>query len=385
MNKAIKVRIYPTLKQVRVLNNHFNAYRFSYNLCLEYRTFMWDNYKISKSGYDMQKELFKIRNETGWLSSCKAECVREAALGVEKSMAYFFKGNRYPKFKSKNGKQVFYANQAIRIIGRKIKFFGLNIRFRTSKSASSELSKFEIKRVTFSRDSLNRYYASCAIDTTHDIKNKLDGVVGIDLGIKDLISTSDGKKYDNKKELINALYCISRLHRKLSKSKKGSKNRAKISLKISKKYLKATNKKRHYYHQVSNDIIRDNQIIILEDLNISGLLKNRKLSKSISSVSWGTLLNILNYKAGWNDVKLIKINRFFPSSKKCSLCGNVKNGLLLSERTYICECCGLSIDRDINAAINIRNEGLKIPGLSVEDTVNRQANETESKRIIINN
>lgn len=385
--KRIKVRLYPTEKQKIILNRHMDAYRFCYNLCLSYKSTMWKDYKINKSGYDMQKELFQIRKETKWLSICKAECLRDAALNVDKSYKSFFRGKGFPKFKKKSYFQSFTANQSITIHDSSIKFFGSMYKYSTSEKFSSIISSSQAKQITFIKDKIGDYWASClinyAFDTIKGFENK--NIIGVDLGIKDLIVTSDSETFENKRFLINCKFRLRRLQRKFAKTTKGSKNREKLRIKIAKINRRLTNQKEHYYHQITNKLIRENQTIVVEDLNITGMLKNHKLARSISDSSWGILLRQLDYKANWNGNTIIKISRWFPSSKKCSGCGNVKENLSLKERTYDCECCGLTIDRDLNAAINIRNAGLKIPEVPMEDTVNRQANEVGSKSIIFNN
>lgn len=366
MFKRIKVKLYPTIKQKEMLDRHFNGYRFAYNLCLDYRKQLWDMRKISISGYDMQNELFQIRKESEWLSKCKAECIRDAALNVDKSFKSFFKGNGYPNFKSKNSEQSFSAYQSIGCKLNKLSFYKNKIKYKTSDKYNCILENNKIKQVTFKKDKVGDYFATCLVDIEHDKwVNKSDSIVGIDLGIKDLAITSDGKVYPNNKYLISARFKLRHFQRKFAKSKKGGKNRAKLRIKIAKIHRKITRQKEYFYHQITNEIIRDNQTIVIETLKVKNMMKNHKLARNISDASWSTFVGMLEYKANWNGRKLIKIDTFFPSSKKCSGCGNVKQRLLLSERIYNCECCGLSIDRDKNAAINIRNQGIKIPGLSV--------------------
>lgn len=368
MYKRIKVRLHPTVKHKRVLENHFNAYRYIYNLSLEYKQTLWQQWKITKSGYDIAKEVLEIRKEVPWLLECKAECVREAAYQVDKSFRRFFNGAGFPKFKSKKGEQSFHAYQAINCKGNRITFFRQKIKFNTSENYIELLNNSKIKQVTFKRDNCGDYWASCLIEIREPEKLPLNGnSVGIDLGIKDLVITSQGVVYENKKYFTNTQKKLKRIQRKFSKTKKGGKNREKLRKKIAKTYRKITRQREHYYHKISNDLIRENQTIVLETLRIKNMVKNRKLAKSISDASWGTLIRMLEYKSQWYGRELIRVDTFYPSSKTCSGCGNVKEELKLSERTYKCESCGLEIDRDLNASINIRNAGLKIPKVPVEE------------------
>lgn len=383
MYKNLKIKLYPTVKQKQMLDRHFDAYRWAYNLCLEYKLTLWKHHKKNISGYDMQKELFQIRKETEWLSKCKAECVREAAQDVDKSFKKFFKGNGFPKFKSRKSEQSFHAYQSVHSISGKIKFFKNLLSYRSSQSYIQLLETNKIKKITFKRDSCGDYWAACLIELP-SIKHlpKSNNSIGIDLGIKDLVITSEGQVFPNNKYLRSQEFKLRKLQRKFVKTKKGGKNREKLRKKVAKVYRKTVRQKEHYYHQITNGLIRDNQTIVMETLSAKNMMKNRKLARSISDASWGLFTSMLEYKCAWYGRKLIKINRWFPSSKTCSSCGNVKETLKLSERTYICDHCNMEMDRDINAAINIKIEGLKIPGLTTEDTDNSSADEVVSNHLI---
>lgn len=344
-----------------MLDNHFNGYRFAYNLCLEYKSTLWKYYKKNVSGYDMQKELFEIGKEVEFLSICKVECIRDAALNVDKTYKNFFKGRGFPKYKSKKNIQSFAAYQSISVSNNKIKFFKNKINFRTSKWLSEKLENNKIKRITFKKDLEGKYWATLFIDEKENLElPKLNKSVGIDLGIKELIITSDGEYFENKNYLRNEYYKLRHLQRKFAKTKKGGKNREKLRLKIAGKHRKIYNQKEHYYHQITNKIIRENQTIVIESLKIKNMIKNHCLARSISDVSWGLITQMLEYKCKWYGRELIKIDSFFASSKTCSNCGNVKKELKLSERIYKCEECNYSEDRDLNASYNILKEGLKI-------------------------
>lgn len=359
--KNYRVRLYPTINQKKMLNQHFDGYRFAYNLCLEYKSTLWKDHKKNVSGFDMSKELFQIRKETPFLVTCKAECIREAALNLDKTYKNFFKGKGFPKFKSRKGVQSFVAYQAVSIIGNRIKFFKNKIKFKDSKWLSKKLENNKIKRITFKKDLEGKYWATLLIDEKDTLTlPKVDSQIGIDLGIKELIITSDGEYFENKNYLRNEYYKLRKLQRKFSKTKKGGKNREKLRVKIAGKHRKIFNQKTHYYHQITNKIIRDNQTIVLESLKIKNMVKNHCLARSISDVSWGLLIRMLEYKSNWYGRELIKISTYFPSSKTCSKCGNVKKELKLSERIYKCDACNFSEDRDLNAAYNILNEGLRI-------------------------
>lgn len=363
-----------------MLDNHFDAYRFCYNLCLEYKSLMWKQYQINKNGYDMQSELFQIMKDTQWMSKCKVECIREAAHSVEKAFQFFFKGKGYPKFKSKKRQNAFTAYQSIKSIDGKLKFFRNRIKYRDSDKYIKLLENNKIKQVTFKKDSTGDYWATCLIELPNEFLPYNDSSIGIDMGIKDLLITSDGVKYANNKYFKKAQLKLTKPQRKVSKTQNGSNNRKKLRLKIAKLYRKSIRQKEFYYHKITNQLISDNQTILLEDLQITNMVKNHKLAKSINDASWGLIINQIEYKAKWRGREIIRVDAFYPSTKTCSNCGKIKD-MPLSERIYNCEC-GLSLDRDINAAINIRNSGLKIPGESVE-SVGYELNEAESKSLIL--
>ncbi len=365
-----------------MLENHFDGYRYCYNLSLEYKQHLYKYYKINISGFDLQKELFQIRKEVEWLSKCKAECIRDAGLNVEKAYKNFFKGKGYPKYKAKKGEQSFSAYQSINCKNFRLTFFRNKIKFKTSDKYNKLLETHKIKQCTFKKDSCGDYWATLLIETEDTkILPKSENKIGIDLGIKDLVITSDGQVFENKKFLQSSYYKLRRLQRKFAKTKKGGKNREKLRIKIAKLYRKIKNQKEYYYHQITNELLRDNQTIVMETLNVKGMMEEKKLSRSISDASWGLLTQMLEYKCRWYGRELIKINQYYPSSKTCSNCGNVKETLLLSERVYKCEVCKTEIDRDLNASINIKNSGIKIPEVTVENT----SVGLVSEAVIINN
>lgn len=368
MNKGLKVKLYPNKSQIEMLENHFNGYRYCYNLSLEYKQVLWNHHKINISGFELQKELFEIRKEVEWLSECKAECIRDAGLNVDKSYKKFFKGNGFPKYKSKKAEQSFSAYQAIYCKDTKLTFFKNKIKFKTSDKYNQLLETHKIKQCTFKKDLCGDYWATLLIET-EDTKTlpKSENIIGIDLGIKDLVITSDAQVFENKKFLQSSYYKLRILQRKFAKTKKGGKNREKLRVKIAKLCRKIKNQKEHYYHQITNELLRDNQTIVMETLNVKGMMEEKKLSRSISDASWGLLTQMLEYKCKWYGRELIKINKWFPSSKTCSNCGNIKETLLLSERIYGCEVCKIEIDRDLNASINIKNSGIRIPEVTVEE------------------
>lgn len=357
MYKRLKIRLYPTKQQEQILQQHVDGYRFAYNLCLEYKKHLWTYHKKIISGYDMQAELFILAKEVDFLSICKVECIRQAVLDVDKTYKKFFKqGKGFPKFKSKKDKQAFVANQSLIVKNTVLCFFKQKIKFKTSKKYEIKLQNSKIKQCTFIKDKTNKWFVTCLIeDTEIKVLPKTEKSVGVDLGLKYFLITSDGEYVENNKFSIIYQYKLKKLQRKFSKSKKGGKNREKLRIKIAKLYQKITNQREHFYHQVSNKVIRENQSITIETLKIINMVKNRKLSRAISDVAWSSFTNMLAYKCNWYGKELIKVPSNYASSKICSCCGNKKEDLKLSDRIYNCNGCGISLDRDLNAAYNLKN------------------------------
>lgn len=361
MHKRLQVKLYPTEVQKQTLKEHFDAYRYCYNLCLEYKQHLYKYHKINVSGYDMAKELLVIRKEVDFLKRCKAECIREAAYVVDKSYINFFNGGGYPKFKNKHNRQSFSAYQSIKVLGNRVKFYGKYYKFKTSEKYFEQLNNHKIKQITFIKEVNGSHYATFLIETKEDlILPKSNNTIAFDLGIADLLITSEGEYFENKKFMQNEQFKLRHFQRKFAKTKKGGKNREKLRLKINKIYDKIAKQREHYYHQTTNQLIRENQTIIMESLKIQQMNKNKNLSYSIQDVSWGLFTQMLEYKCKWYGRELIKVDQYFPSSKMCSNCGNVKEELKLSQRQYECEKCSLSLQRDYNSSLNILQKGLEI-------------------------
>lgn len=361
MLKRLNIRLYPTEKQKVVLEKHFNGYRWCYNLCLDYKTHLWKYHKKNISAYDMQSELVGLIKDVSFLYGCKVECLTRASLDVDNTFKKFYKGNGYPKFKSKKGKQSFVASQCVRIKKGRFSFFKNLIKFKTSKLYLEKLSKTKIKQCAFSKDNTGKYWASCLIED-NEVKcfPIIGSKIGIDLGLTHFLITSDGEFVDNNKFSIRNQYKLRKLQRRFSKTKKGGKNREKLRVKTAKLYQKITNQRQYFFHQVSNKLIRENQSISCETLKVKNMIKNKNLSRSINDVSWSQFVNTLEYKCLWYNRDFYKVPTFYASSKTCNNCGNKKDDLKLSERVYNCEKCGYSVQRDIGAAINIRDYRDKI-------------------------
>ena len=379
--RSAKFVLKPTVKQKEILESFFGLSRAIYNISLH-------NIKNSKFGtyevqngknkgnivpkipteFDLNKSLPKLKKEYNFLSLLPSDYANATMKNLSRGFDNFYRTFNYPRFKAKkSNNQSFnmYVGSRVKIDddyiilakprGSSYTKDDLKIRFKRHKI------KYNFDKVTgftISREN-NKYYISFSFYT--EIKPKeTNGSVGIDLGIKNFAICSDGVVYPNMKFYEKSLRKLNINQRKLSKKKKGSNNREKAKLKVNKVYSKVKNQRNDYQHKISREIVDKYNIVCLETLKVKNMVKNRRLSKSISDVSWSSFIEKLSYKVAENQGYLVKIDAYYPSSKTCSNCGCVKESLKLSERVYHCNECGFTIDRDLNASINILNTGLSL-------------------------
>ena len=372
MIQAIKIKLYPNDDQKIYINKLLGTSRFVYNQCLNYKITEYKTNNKSTNISDTNNYVKELKNEHEWIKESHSKVLQQSLINLETAYKNFFKEHRgFPKFKSKHSNQScrFPVDAIMGINGNRINIIKtlMDIHYKCSRIDEIALNKYQksIKSGTLSKDKLGDYYFSILLDLpVKTLKNVPNEVIGIDLGIKNFVIGSDGTVYKNlhfktKKKL-------KRLHKNLSRKKKGSNNRIKAKIKLAKQYNKINHQKEYYLHSVVNQLLRENQTIIMEDLNVSGMLKNHKLAQAIQEMSWSRFKEILTYKAGWYGRKMILIDRWFPSSKTCSHCGYIKKDLSLNDREWVCPNCGELRDRDLNAAINIKNEGLKLLNLELQ-------------------
>ena len=377
--RAIKIRLYPNKTQEQTLNKVLGCYRFVYNQCLSRKIKSYEETKISENlttlGHFVHHELLKDDNFI-WLREQNTKVLKQAVKDMLTADKNFFEQHTgYPKFKSKHDNKQSCRFEIDAISKRndyttyhlslaKIK----NIKFRCNEKYARYLQKHHgnIRQATLTRLPCGEYYLSILVDgdLTHKVK-ETDAVVGIDLGIKDFVITSDGEVFDNLHFKKTETKKIKRLQRQLSKKQKGSNNRKKARIKLAKLYKKINDSKQYYLHAVSNSLIDENQVICMEDLNVKGMIKNHNLAESISEMNFGEFRRMLEYKAKWYNRKIVFVDRFYPSSKTCHNCGYINKSLTLNDRQWICPQCGEVIERDYNAALNILDEGLRIMGCIV--------------------
>ena len=376
MLKAIKIRLYPNNDQEDYIANLLGSYRKVYNLALSHKKEMYDNDKTNVNLKELGAEFHNNWTKSDdyfYLKEHNTKVLKQAVINVLDSYKRFFKnGNGRPKFKSKhNNKQS--CRFPIDAISTKNDYNSnkltltkqlKNIKFRTSDRYKKYLTKHKdnIRSATLTRTRSGNYYLSILVDgdLTKTLPKSNNDIIGLDLGIKDFIVTSENTKFENIKVKRNNEKKLIKLNRDLSKKQKGSNNKNKCRIKLAKYHERLNNKKENYLHHITNQLLDENQVIVIEDLNVSGMMKNHKLAKSIQELSLYRFKEMLRYKSKWYGRDLIEIDRYYPSSKLCSSCGFKNNNLKLSDREWECPKCEVTHDRDYNAAINIRNEGQRI-------------------------
>lgn len=360
MLKSYKYKIKPTEDQKVLLNKHFGSIRFAYNYFLNERKFEYETNKQSLNYNHNSAALTKLKKQEDfkWLREINSQSLQHSLKGLDDAYNSFFKKRTgFPKFKSKHNKNSFKVPQFVRVKDGKL----IIPKFKDPiKMIQDRKFKGEIRQATLSKTPTGEYFVSILVETDHRKFEKTGKQVGIDLGIKDFVITSDGYKYKNNRFTKTYEKNLKEHQQHLSKKIKGSSKYNEQKLKVAKLHKKITNSRLDNLHKVSTELIKKYDVIVLEDLNIKGMVKNHKLSKHISDASWSKFIELLTYKAEWNDREIVKIDRFFPSSKTCNCCGYINQNLKLDIREWTCPSCKTKLDRDLNASINILNEGYKI-------------------------
>ena len=372
MRKAIKIRIYPTVEQVDFINKQLGCCRFVYNNCLAFRKDSYQNEHISVSSSSAVKHITVLKKDNEWLKNVHSKVLQQSVRDMNQAYDNFFKLHKgFPKFKSKHDNRQscrFPKDAFIGVRGNRIDLIKVlkDIHFKCSRNDERYLNRNQdkVKSITLSKEPNGKFYLSVLIDKPLRQVPQSSSMVGLDLGIKDFAVTSDGQVIENIHFKKNEESRLKRLQRQISKKVVGSKNREKVRLRFAKLNEKIRNRKLNFLHDVTNHLIDENQVIVMEDLNVKGMVRNHKLAESISEVNWGEFRRILTYKAAWHGRQLVFIDRFYPSSKRCNHCGYIYKELTLKDRQWVCPECGSLIDRDYNAALNILEEGERIIGLS---------------------
>ena len=360
IHKAYKFRLEPNEEQKSLLAKHFGCTRFVYNHFLSERKAQYDKTHKSDNYYVQAKKLTELKKneEHAWLNEINSQTLQHALRHLETAYVNFFRGNaKFPNFKSKKSKNSFSVPQYVVVKDGKIFFpkFNGGIKFKQHREIIGT-----IKSATVSLTPTGKYFVSILTEQTYEPYGKTNKSVGIDLGIKDFVITSDGRKYKNNRYTKKYQRKLKQAQQHLSRKQKGSRQYEKQRLKVARIHEKIANYRMDNLHKVSTELVKQYDIICVEDLNIKGMIKNHRLAKHIADVSWGTFIQFLSYKCDLNDKTLVKIGRYYPSSQSCNECGYVNKTVKdLIVREWTCPHCGCIHDRDVNAAKNILKEGLR--------------------------
>lgn len=384
VRQGFRFRLYPTKEQELLLRKTLGCSRFVWNYFLDLRQKSWKQENKSLSYYDTAKLLTQLKKEPeySWLSEVSIIPLRYSIYELDGTYKKFFKGNcGYPNFKKKSGTNSIGLDTSAFSI-KDGKFFiaknkqPLNIRFHKQLPQNQE-----IKYIHITLEPSGKWYVSFNFEVSIQPLPESQNQIGIDLGVSTFATTSNGDKIkspDLKKEYQK----LKKLQKRLSKKQKGSKNRNKARLKVARQYERIKFIRLNFHHQVSRKLVNENQVIVLEDLKVSNMVKNRKLSRAISGQGWYQFRSFLEYKCNWYGRELIIINQWYPSSKTCSSCGSIQTKMPLSVREWTCPDCGSVHDRDINAAKNILAVGTTVSacGDSVRPKVHKELEATSVKQ-----
>jgi len=361
--RAYKYRFYPTDEQKRILARTFGCCRFVYNWALRQKTdaFYKEHHRLYYKDTSLALTHLKKRPEYSWLAGVSSVPLQQALRHLDRAFANFFDGHAsYPTFKKRRNQQsATYTSNAFMWDGTSLTLAKMDEPLTITWSRKLPEGTIP-SRVTITKDCADRYFVSILVEEEIAHLPQTDASIGADLGLKSFLALSDGEEIGNPKFFHQDKKKLSRAQRRHAKKKKGSKNRAKARRSIARIHARIADRRRDFLHKLSTRLIRENQTICVESLAVKHMVKNRSLAKAISDASWSEFVSQLEYKAQWYGRHLVKIDRWYPSSKRCFACGHILDSLALDVREWTCPECSTHHDRDINAAKNILAVGLTV-------------------------
>ncbi len=356
MHYVYRFRLYLNREQEEFINIQIGHCRFVYNKLLEIAKRNYEQEGKKWNYYEYKKLLPKLKEEFPFLKEANSQSMQEAVKWLDRAFKNFFKGlSGFPKFKSKKKINSVSIPQHFKIEGNKVRIPKLKTPIRFIKHREIE---GKIRSISITKTPTGKFYLNVLVKREKEPLPKTEKVVAVDVGLTHFCTLSTGEKIENPKHLIKTERRIKKLQKQLSRKKKGSKRFKILVKRIAKLHEKVRNQRNDFLHKLSKHIIGDNQAVIVEELNVKGLVKNSNLSKHIADASWRRFIQFLEYKAKLYGRVLIKVDTFYPSSKLCSVCGFKKGDLKLSDREWECPRCGIKHDRDYNATLNLLKEGL---------------------------
>jgi putative transposase len=367
MYQSIKARIYPTDAQSEKLSQFFGCARWWWNRALNETTTTYAETGKGLSREGLNALLPALKKEFTWLGECHSQVLQSVTLNLSKSFINFFeKRAKFPNFKSKHGKQSIQYPQGTKFVDNLIYLPKLGwVKISLHRPLDGE-----VKTVTISKNPSGQYFAAILTEQEgeYPTPSSEGNAIGVDLGITDFAITSTGSKYPNPRHIKKHECNLKRKQRKLSRKVKGSNSRHKARKLVARVHQRISNSRQDFLHKLSHKLVNENQVIVVEDLAVKNMVRNHCLAKAISDCGWSSFVGMLNYKCEHSGKILVKVDRFFPSSKTCSNCYHRVSSLPLDVRHWTCSNCGTNHDRDVNAAVNIKAEGLRLLALGTSAT-----------------